>query len=56
MVGVQAPVQAPALQTYEQAVPAFCQVPVASHVCGWRPLHCFDPGVQAPVQAPALQR
>jgi hypothetical protein len=32
--GTQVPVQAPALQTNAQAVPVFCQVPVASQVCG----------------------
>jgi len=56
VVGEQTPVQAPALQTFAQAVPLFCQVPVASQVCGCSPLHCFIPGVQAPEQAPPLQR
>jgi hypothetical protein len=28
------------------------QVPVALHVCGVRPLHCFALGVQTPVHAP----
>ena len=32
--GTQVPVQAPALQTNAQAVPVFCQVPVASQVWG----------------------
>jgi hypothetical protein len=28
----------------------FCQLPVASHVCGVVPLHCIDPGAHTPVQ------
>jgi hypothetical protein len=36
-------------------VPVICQVPVASQVCGWSPLHCFAVGAQVPVQAPPLQ-
>ena len=56
--GVQTPVQVAVdgAQTNPHAVPVFCQVPVVSQVCGWRPLHCFVPGVQAPVHAPPEQR
>ena len=32
-----------------------CQVPFASHFCGWRPLHLSESGVQLPAQAPPLQ-
>jgi hypothetical protein len=32
----------------------FCHVPVASQVCGWSTLHCFDDGTHVPEQAPAL--
>jgi hypothetical protein len=31
-----------------------CHWPVASHVCGVLPAHCFELGVQTPVQVPAL--
>ncbi len=34
------------------AEPVFCQVPVASQVCGCAPLQVFAPGVQLPVQVP----
>ena len=42
----------PPLQALTHAVP-FCQVPVASHVCGTFPLQPFVPGVHTPVHAPA---
>jgi hypothetical protein len=42
------------LQTYSQALPVFCQVPVSSHVCGCRPLHWVEPGVHEPLHAPPL--
>jgi hypothetical protein len=48
-VAVEQTVQPP------HAAPLFCQVPVASQVCGCMPLHCFAPGVQTPVQAPPAQ-
>jgi len=53
-VGVQLPVHAPALHTYGHTVPMFCQVPFASHFCGWRALHLSESGVQLPAQAPPL--
>ncbi len=34
------------------AAPAFCHVPLLSHVCGCDPLQVFAPGAQLPVQAP----
>jgi hypothetical protein len=40
------------LQTAVHAGPMFCQVPVASQVCGCCPLHCVAPGVHVPPQAP----
>jgi len=54
--GTQTPVQTPlaALQTYAQAATAFCQVPVASQVCGCSPMHCFAVGEQTPVQVPVV--
>ena len=52
--GLQLPEQLPPAQTFEHAAPS-CQVPVASQVCGVRPLHCFVEGVHWPVQAPARQ-
>jgi hypothetical protein len=54
---VHVPVQAPVAfaHTYGQTVPVFCQLPAASQVWGWRPLHFLDEGTHAPVQAPPLQ-
>ena len=53
--GTHIPEQVPPLHTFVQALPVFCQVPVASQVCGWSALHCFDAGTHDPVHAPLLQ-
>jgi hypothetical protein len=37
------------------AEPAFCQAPLASHICGCDPLQVFAPGMQMPVHAPLAQ-
>lgn len=42
------------LQTYSQAGPVFCHVPVSSQVCACWPLHWVAPGVHEPVQMPPL--
>jgi hypothetical protein len=42
-------------QTYGQSVPAFCQVPVLSQVCGCRPLQVVLLGEQDPEHVPPLQ-
>jgi hypothetical protein len=34
------------------AAPAFCQAPLASHICGCDPLQVFAPGEQTPMQVP----
>ena len=47
--------QVPALQTFAQAAPVFCQTPFASHICGCRFMHCLALGVQLPVQVPLMQ-
>ena len=44
--------QVPALQTFAQAAPVFCQTPFGSHVWGCRFMQPFMPGVQLPVQVP----
>ena len=44
--------QVPALQTFAQAVPVFCQTPFGSHVWGCRFMQPFMLGVQVPVQVP----
>lgn len=44
--------QVPALQTFAQAAPVFCQTPFASHVWGCRFMQPFMLGVQVPVQVP----
>jgi len=55
--GVQLPEQLPldAVQTKAQALPLFCQAPVASQVCGCRAVHVFAPGAHVPAQTPAEQ-
>ena len=53
--GVHAEAQAPAVHTLAQGAPVFCQVPLASHVCGCWPLHCSAPGVQTPVHVAAAE-
>ncbi len=35
-IGEHDPAHAPAVQTFGQAAPLFCQAPVASHFCGCR--------------------
>lgn len=46
---------APLVQASGHAEPLLCQVPVLSHVCGCRPLHCVAPGEHVPVHPVALQ-
>ena len=51
-------VQTPAEQFWQlplHARPLFCQVPVESHTCGWKPEHCLSVGMQEPVQVPREQ-
>jgi hypothetical protein len=48
-------VHTPTLQASAHAAPAFCQVPVASQICGCGPLHWRAPGVQTPAHTPTLQ-
>lgn len=48
--GAQAPVADEHVAHPEHAFPVFCQVPLASQVCGWEPLHRLDPYVHSPVQ------
>jgi hypothetical protein len=50
--GAQTPVQVPFVHTYGHAEPLSSQLPVASHVWGWRPLHCEEPLTHVPWQAP----
>jgi len=53
VAGAHVPVAAEHVAHPEHAFPVFCQVPLASQVCGWEPLHRFCPFVHSPVQ-PAL--
>jgi hypothetical protein len=53
VLATQTPVAAEHVAHPEHAFPVFCQVPLASQVCGWEPLHRFCPFVHSPVQ-PAL--
>jgi hypothetical protein len=46
--------QLPALQTLGQAAPEFAQAPFMSQVCGWRFMHCFEPGEQLPAHMPVI--
>ncbi len=48
--GAHVPVAAEQVAHPEHALPVSCQVPLASQVCGWEPLHCLDPYVHSPVQ------
>ncbi len=52
--GEHAPAHAPAVHTLAQDAPLFCQVPVASHICGCSPLHWRELGVHDPEHVPAL--
>ena len=51
--GMQVPVAVAHTEQVPQTAPLSCHVPVASHFCGWSPLHFTESGTQLPVQAPA---
>jgi len=51
--GAQVPVAVAQLVQPPHAAPAFCHMPLGSHICGCRPLHCLVPEVHA-AQVPAL--
>jgi hypothetical protein len=55
VTGPQVPVAITHIVHAPQTVPLFCQVPVASHICGCAPLQVTSPGLQMPVQVPVLQ-
>ena len=50
--GTQVAVVAAQVMHVPHGEPEFCQVPLASQVCGCAPLQVLAPGVQLPVQAP----
>src|SRR5882724_2309090 len=49
--GLHMPAQLPVAHRKGQSVP-FVHLPLASQVCGVRPVHCFEPGTHMPPHCP----